>query len=87
MPSAAPPPAIFELGKRIPRKKINLIVPETRLELWTKMEPKGLLSAYLQLSKSKLTMLITSTAVAGFLMAPVTISVVPLVACAAGSFS
>uniref|UniRef100_A0A0K0DMR5 Heme O synthase n=1 Tax=Angiostrongylus cantonensis TaxID=6313 RepID=A0A0K0DMR5_ANGCA len=31
------------------------------LDFWTKMEPKGLLSAYLQLSKSKLTILITST--------------------------
>lgn len=49
------------------------------------MEPRGLASAYLQLSKSKLTMLITSTAVAGFLMAPVTVSLVPLVACAAGT--
>ncbi|RCN34778.1 protoheme IX farnesyltransferase [Ancylostoma caninum] len=60
-------------------------VPETHLEQWTKMEPKGLISAYLQLSKSKLTMLVTSTAVAGVLMAPVCISAVPLAACAAGT--
>ncbi|RCN24520.1 hypothetical protein ANCCAN_29782, partial [Ancylostoma caninum] len=66
------------------RKEGNQFIPETHLEQWTKMEPKGLISAYLQLSKSKLTMLVTSTAVAGVLMAPVSISAVPLAACAAG---
>ncbi|RCN41887.1 protoheme IX farnesyltransferase [Ancylostoma caninum] len=81
-----PPVEILDLGKRRPKKKeINLVVPETHLEQWTKMEPKGLISAYLQLSKSKLTMLVTSTAVAGVLMAPVSISAVPLAACAAGT--
>ncbi|KAK6732048.1 hypothetical protein RB195_016427 [Necator americanus] len=80
------PLPIIDLGKRKPTKKeINLVVPETQLELWTKMEPRGLISAYLQLSKSKLTMLITSTAVAGFLMASVSISVLPLAACATGT--
>ncbi|EPB75485.1 protoheme IX farnesyltransferase [Ancylostoma ceylanicum] len=77
---------ILDLGRRRPKKKeINLVVPETHLEQWTKMEPRGLISAYLQLSKSKLTMLVTSTAVAGVLMAPVSISAVPLAACAAGT--
>ncbi|VDM67246.1 unnamed protein product, partial [Strongylus vulgaris] len=80
------PQQVLELGKRRPKKKqINLIVPQTSLELWTKMESRGLLSAYLQLSKSKLTMLITSTAVAGFLMAPVSVSALPLLACATGT--
>ncbi|KAE9420089.1 hypothetical protein Angca_006747, partial [Angiostrongylus cantonensis] len=60
-------------------------VPESSLDFWTKMEPKGLLSAYLQLSKSKLTILITSTAVAGFLMAPESVSAIPLAACIAGT--
>ncbi|XGW11752.1 hypothetical protein V3C99_012881, partial [Haemonchus contortus] len=81
----APQRSVLELGRKKPKKRINLVVPETELQLWTKMEPRGLLSAYLQLSKSKLTMLITSTAVAGFLLAPVSISVVPFVACTAGT--
>lgn len=89
MPATSRPRPVLELGTKKTKKKkeINLYVPESRLDLWTKMEPRGLASAYLQLSKSKLTMLITSTAVAGFLMAPVTVSLVPLVACAAGCSS
>ncbi|KAK5975123.1 hypothetical protein GCK32_020025, partial [Trichostrongylus colubriformis] len=82
MPPASLSQPVLELGKKKPKKRIDLVVPETRLGLWTKMEPKGLLSAYLQLSKSKLTMLITSTAVAGFVLAPAAISIIPLAACA-----
>ncbi|KAJ1369921.1 hypothetical protein KIN20_031527 [Parelaphostrongylus tenuis] len=81
-----PQPKIIELGKRkVREKRIDLLIPESSLILWTKMEPKGLLSAYLQLSKSRLTMLITSTAVAGFLLAPGDVSAVPLAACALGT--
>ena len=36
-------------------------VEDTHLAQWSKMEPNGLIMAYLQLSKSKLTMLITTT--------------------------
>ncbi|CAI4224152.1 unnamed protein product [Auanema sp. JU1783] len=83
-PTVATP--ILDLNKRKPRKKeVNLIVGDSHLREWTKMEPKGLISAYLQLSKSKLTMLITSTALAGCFMTPVSISMTSLAACTAGT--
>lgn len=84
--SFSPSRKIIELEKReVKEKKFNLLIPESSLNLWTKMEPRGLLSAYLHLSKSKLTMLITSTAVAGFFMSPGSVSSIPFVACALGT--
>ncbi|CAJ0957551.1 unnamed protein product, partial [Mesorhabditis belari] len=65
----------------------GLFLPETEVNLsaWHKMEPRGLISSYLQLSKSKLTMLITSTAAAGYLVGTGPISVPALLACSAGT--
>ncbi|CAJ0581613.1 unnamed protein product, partial [Mesorhabditis spiculigera] len=65
----------------------NLFIPESEVNLsaWHKMEPRGLLSAYLQLSKSKLTLLITSTAAAGYLVGTSPIEASTLIACAAGT--
>ncbi|KJH41816.1 protoheme IX farnesyltransferase [Dictyocaulus viviparus] len=84
--SVTPPKTLFERKMRKRRvEEVNLLIPKTPLALWTKMESKGLLSAYLQLSKYKLTMLITSTAIVGFLMAPGSISLMQLAGCAVGT--
>ncbi|PAV59927.1 hypothetical protein WR25_17387 [Diploscapter pachys] len=71
---------------RRPRKKTtNIIVEDTHLAQWSKMEPNGLITAYLQLSKSKLTMLITTTAIAGCFMSPISPALMTAVGCAAGT--
>ncbi|GMT16901.1 hypothetical protein PFISCL1PPCAC_8198, partial [Pristionchus fissidentatus] len=72
--------------KRAPRKELGIIVTDDNLQQWVKMEPRGLASSYLQLSKSKLTMFITTTAVAGYMMGPGSIDYFALAACTGGTF-
>ncbi|CAD6190254.1 unnamed protein product [Caenorhabditis auriculariae] len=79
-------PQVLDLGKRrIKKKDIDIVVADSHLSQWTKMESKNIIKDYLQLSKSKLTLLITSTAAAGVMMAPVPLSFSALAACSAGT--
>ncbi|KAK0399876.1 hypothetical protein QR680_003254 [Steinernema hermaphroditum] len=66
-------------------KKINLVVERMNIDEWAHMKPSGLVKDYLQLSKSRLTMLITTTAVGGYMMAPGAFSLSTFAACAVGT--
>lgn len=79
------PSQIIDLNRVSKRKQVNIIVNDSHLAEWTKMEPRGLVSAYLQLSKSKLTMLITSTAAAGYMMSPLAFSFPSFASCVVGT--
>ncbi|CAB3405366.1 unnamed protein product [Caenorhabditis bovis] len=68
------------------RKKVDLVMTDTHLSQWYKMEPKNLAGDYLQLSKSKLSGFIAATACCGYLMAPVPVELLPLAACTTGTF-
>ena len=68
-----------------PRAPIELVLRKTAADEWRTMGPDGRLSAYLQLSKHRLTLLIASTAVGGFMMSPAPFSLSTLAACTAGT--
>ncbi|CAI5441709.1 unnamed protein product [Caenorhabditis angaria] len=80
------PSDILDLTSSSKKKNIDIIVTDTHLSQWYKMEPKSLASDYLQLCKSKLSMFVASTAACGVLMAPVPVALAPLAACTAGTF-
>ncbi|CAD5226467.1 unnamed protein product [Bursaphelenchus xylophilus] len=72
----------------LPRSRpqtLKLIVRGSRASEWSQMAPRGLIGAYLQLSKHRLTMLITTSAMSGVVMAPVPLDWRTLGYCALGT--
>ncbi|MFH4981432.1 hypothetical protein AB6A40_008141 [Gnathostoma spinigerum] len=72
---------VLSSGRGVPR----LLIEPVPADQWYVMKPRGLLESYLQLSKSRLTLLIASTAVGGYVLSPLPISISSLFACAAGT--
>jgi len=93
VPQEDPPPPIQPAIPRkpprtlstSPRAPVELVLRRTAADEWRTMGPNGRMQAYLQLSKHRLTLLITSTAVGGFMMSPAPFSLSTLVACTAGT--
>lgn len=65
--------------------KINLILTDAPVDHWRQMKSKHLLADYFQLSKARLTALITTTAIGGYMMAPEAICLSSFMACACGT--
>ncbi|KAE9553509.1 hypothetical protein FO519_003258 [Halicephalobus sp. NKZ332] len=88
-PFPATPPSPFKKPSRIApipsRVPVELVLRRTAADEWRTMGPDGRLKAYLQLSKHRLTLLITSTAVGGFMMSSAPFSLSTLAACTAGT--
>ncbi|CAD5219460.1 unnamed protein product [Bursaphelenchus okinawaensis] len=74
--------------KNLPRSRpqtLKLIVRGSRASEWSPMESRSIVADYLQLSKHRLTMLITTTAMGGVFMAPVPLNWSTLGYCALGT--
>ncbi|TKR93536.1 hypothetical protein L596_007969 [Steinernema carpocapsae] len=80
-------PAVPEARGRLRKQdsKINIVVNRMNIDDWGHMKSSGLINDYLQLSKSRLTMLITTTAVGGYMMAPGEFVLSTFAACAVGT--
>ncbi|KAI6191301.1 Heme O synthase [Aphelenchoides bicaudatus] len=77
---------VYNQPKRpLPKPAIDLLVSKTTVDDWQMMGPCGRIGAYLQLSKHRLTMLVTMTAMSGALMVPVELNASTILACAVGT--
>ncbi|KAI6205768.1 hypothetical protein M3Y94_00829800 [Aphelenchoides besseyi] len=77
----------LELDTRpLPRPlTMNLMIPRTSADDWQKMESKGIRNAYMQLAKHRLTMLVTTTALSGSIMAVAPFNFYAIAGCAVGT--
>ncbi|VIO87239.1 Uncharacterized protein BM_BM6580 [Brugia malayi] len=66
-------------------RRLKLVIRPTPEDGWYVIQQNGLLKSYLQLSKARLTAMVTTTTVSGFIMAPVDLSLSPLMACTIGT--
>ncbi|KAL3982608.1 protoheme IX farnesyltransferase [Acanthocheilonema viteae] len=66
-------------------RRLKLVIRPTPEDGWYVIQQNGLLKSYLQLSKAKLTAMVTTTTINGFIMAPVDLSLGPLVTCTVGT--
>ncbi|EFO21312.2 protoheme IX farnesyltransferase [Loa loa] len=66
-------------------RRLKLVIRPTPEDGWYVIQQNGLLKSYLQLSKARLTAMVTTTTVSGFIMAPVDLSLGPLAACTVGT--
>ncbi|KHN88748.1 Protoheme IX farnesyltransferase, mitochondrial [Toxocara canis] len=64
---------------------VNLILTDAPIDQWRRMKSNHLIADYFQLSKARLTALITSTAIGGYMMTPETICLASFLACASGT--
>uniref|UniRef100_A0A915PTU1 Protoheme IX farnesyltransferase, mitochondrial n=1 Tax=Setaria digitata TaxID=48799 RepID=A0A915PTU1_9BILA len=65
--------------------KLKLVIRPAPEDGWYIIQQNNLLKSYLQLSKARLTAMVTTTAVSGFVIAPVNLSLSPLAACTLGT--
>ncbi|VDM95845.1 unnamed protein product [Thelazia callipaeda] len=65
--------------------RLKLVIRPSPEDGWYLMENSGLFKSYLQLSKARLTAMVTVTAITGFIMAPVDFSLTSLLACSSGT--
>ncbi|VDK62773.1 unnamed protein product [Onchocerca ochengi] len=66
-------------------RRLKLVIRPAPEDGWYVIQQNGLLKSYLQLSKARLTAMVTATTISGFIMAPVDLSLGSLAACSFGT--